>query len=77
MIAAQFIGIPTTILGQEDKSEDPWVYVEEYQIPLDRMGALDSLLNLGTSKTWRETAITMGFILNQRFYINHTRSGSP
>ena len=74
VIAAFFIGIPTTILGQDEKPEDPWVYVQEYQIPLDQMGTLDSLLNLETTKTWRETAIKMGFILNQRFYINHTRN---
>ena len=72
VIATFLLGIPTTIFAQEEESENPWVYASEYQIPWERMGNLDSLLKLETTKAWRETAIKMGFIIDQRWYIHHT-----
>ena len=42
VIVALLIGMPTAVLGQEEEPEDSWVYVEEYQIPSDQMGTLDS-----------------------------------
>lgn len=72
MIAAFVMGIPTAILGQDEETQDPWVYVSEFKVPAQRLDSLTTMLKKAKEYKWVETAKSMGFILDQWILIHHT-----